>query len=138
MILCKSKKHKNLHESIYETLSDYYNYLESDTIYDTDEYIKCILKTRQYLEKQILKLNSVELEMLNLIDKMFISIDKKVDSSFNKDDEWSKLKEIAKKNIQQNSLKEATNSIQDMSKFELLFDSISLNSKLEQAKNSKH
>jgi len=129
--LCKKQKRKDLHTNIYEALSDYYNYVDSDNANKPKDYVDCIIKTRQYIEKYFSKLNEVELEMLYLIDKMFLDLDKKIDEP----SDWLELKVVVKNNVKAKPHNKDTGSIQNMSKFELLFDSITLNTKLENAKS---
>jgi len=124
---CRSKKFKNLHLSVYESLSDYYSHITSDA----SKNIKCIRKIRQHLEKHSNKLSTVEAEMLLLIDKMFIDEDKTIEHSCSHDNgDWSNVKLMVEKNISYNRANKRTNTIEDMKEFELLFDSIALNAKL--------
>jgi len=129
--VCSKYKDRDIHVNIYNALFNYYGEVDSFSTAGTKFYSLCVLETRKYLEKHNGQLNVSEKEMLYLIDKMANDSYKKS----KRDDSLNELNYIhlhevlliANIFLKENPQNKISGAIQNLNKFELLFDSIRLN-----------
>jgi len=132
--LCNKYKNRDIHVNIYNALFNYYGEIDSFSTMDTKFYSLCVLETRKFLEEHDEVLNASEKEMLYLIDKMANDSYKKLKNN----DLLKKLNIInlqkviliANTFLKSNPQNKISGAIQNLNKFELLFDSIRLNVEL--------